>query len=70
MTKYEYKTVKLDVTINGKGMFGTPDRDVPDLNSTLNTEGKEGWRLCESILPTFNGRSDQVILIFEREFME
>ena len=67
MNKYEYKTVKLDVTINGKGLLGTPDRDVPDLEDTLNSEGKEGWRLCETILPTFNGRSDQVILIFERE---
>ncbi len=70
MTKYEYKTVKLDVTINVKGLLGTPDRNVPDLESTLNSEGKEGWRLCQIILPTFNGRSDQAILIFERELIE
>ena len=70
MKKYEYKTVKLDVSINARGLLGTPDRDVPDLESTLNTEGKEGWRLCETILPTFSGRSDQVIVIFERELVE
>lgn len=72
MTKYEYKTVKLDVTIDSKGLLGgVQSIDVPDLETTLNTEGKVGWRFCDTILPIFNGTSaKKVIIVLERELVE
>ena len=62
MTKYEYKTIR----ISQKG-FGFKSRKIPDLESTLNREGKEGWRLCKTIQPAAAmGESTAVIVIFER----
>ncbi|MDE0685069.1 MAG: DUF4177 domain-containing protein [Candidatus Poribacteria bacterium] len=62
MTKYEYKTIR----ISQKG-WGFRSRNIPDLESTLNREGKEGWRLCEVIQPAASmGESTAVIVIFER----
>ena len=46
MTKYEYKTMR----VNQKG-WGFKSRKIPDLENTLNHEGKVGWRLCEVIQP-------------------
>lgn len=66
MTKYEYKTIRLIQ----KG-WGFKSRKIPDLESTLNREGKEGWRLCEVILPSAAlGESTAVIVVFEREIVE
>ena len=62
MVKYEYKTIR----ISQKG-WGFRSRRIPDLESTLNREGKEGWRLCEVIQPAASmGESTAVIVIFER----
>ena len=66
MTKYEYKTITLKQT--GLGLSA---RKIPDLESTLNTEGKEGWRLREIVTPSAAfADSDKVIVIFEREIVE
>ena len=63
MTKYEYKTV----TLGQKGWGLIQSRSIPDLESILNREGKEGWRLCEIVLPSAAyGTSDKAIVIFER----
>ncbi len=67
MTKYEYKTIRIDQ--KGWGLYKS--RKIPDLENTLNQEGKEGWRLCEIVLPSAAfGESDAVIVIFERELVE
>lgn len=66
MTKYEYKTVIL----KQQGL-GFSSRKIPDLESTLNTYGKEGWRLREIVIPSAAlADSNKVILIFERELVE
>lgn len=71
MTKYEYKTLKLDVKIESRGILGIQSMDVPDLEATLNAEGKEGWRLCKFILPIFNSTSsNKVTMVLERELVE
>jgi hypothetical protein len=63
MTKYEYKTI----TMKQKGM-GFTSREVPELETVLNREGRDGWRFREVILPSATfGESDKVIAIFERE---
>ncbi len=62
MAKYEYKTVRL----SQKG-WGLKSRKIPDLESTLNREGNQGWRLCDIILPSATmGESTAVIVVFER----
>ncbi len=62
MQSVEYKVVKTPM----KGIF---KRDVsPDLNNILNAEGKDGWRLVNSVVPAGSlGESEQVVLIFMRE---
>jgi len=62
ISKFEYKVVKLPM----KGIF---TKDVsPDLENVLKTEGKDGWRLVNSIIPTSGlGESERVVLIFMRE---
>ncbi len=66
MTKYEYKTVIL----KQQGL-GFSSRKIPALESTLNTYGKEGWRLREIVIPSAAlADSNKVILIFERELVE
>ena len=64
MGKVEYKVVKLPM----KGL-GILAKDVsPDLDSTLNSEGKDGWRLVNSItLAGGFGESEKLVLIFMRE---
>ena len=63
MVKYEYKTVIL----KQKGL-GFVSKNIPDLESTLNREGREGWRLCEIVIPSAAlGDSTRAIVIFERE---
>ncbi len=66
MTKYEYKTIR----INMKG-WGVKSRKIPDLESTLNREGKEGWRLREIVQPSgIQGSATAVVVILERELVE
>ena len=57
----EYKVVKLPM----KGLF---TKDVsPELENVLNSEGKDGWRLVNSILPASKlGESERLVLIFMR----
>ncbi|MDC1068670.1 DUF4177 domain-containing protein [Candidatus Kapabacteria bacterium] len=67
MKKYEYKTITLEQ--KGLGLFKS--REVPDLDSVLNREGKDGWRFHQVILPSAAfGESDKVIIIFERKLEE
>ena len=66
MTKYEYKTITLKQT--GLGLM---TRKIPDLERTLNTNGREGWRLREIVIPSAAfADSGKVIIIFERELVE
>jgi hypothetical protein len=62
MQSFEYKVVKVPI----KGIF---KRDIsPDFDNILNAEGKEGWKLVNSVVPASGfGESDQVVLIFIRE---
>ena len=61
MTKYEYKTVILKQ--HGLG-FGS--QKIPDLESTLNARGKEGWRLHDIVIPSATlADSNKVILILK-----
>ena len=63
MKRYEYKTVELPL---GMGFFKSK---TPDIESLLNAEGEQGWRLHQIILPATGdfGRSDKFIVILERE---
>ena len=66
MKKYEYKSITIDQ--HGFGILSS--RKVPDLDRTLNSEGRDGWRLCQIIMPSAAfGESDKVILIFERDLV-
>jgi len=62
MNTVEYKVVKLPM----KGVFA---RDVsPDLENVLNNEGRDGWRLVNSVVPASGmGESERLVLIFMRE---
>ena len=64
MGKVEYKVVKLPM--KGLGIF---TKDVsPDLDTTLNSEGRNGWRLVDSTTPASAfGESEKLVLIFMRE---
>ena len=64
MNRVEYKVVKLRM----KGL-GILTKDVsPDLESTLNSEGRDGWRLVNTITPTGGfGESEKLVLVFMRE---
>ena len=62
MSAFEYKVVRLKVG----GTF--KKATIPDdLQSTLNAEGNDGWRLASSFGSTKLGDSQAVILIFIRE---
>lgn len=61
MSQFEYKTIVLTFT---GGIF---KRGLPDIESALNREGREGWQLKEIILPSSSlGTSDCVVAILER----
>ncbi|RKU31760.1 DUF4177 domain-containing protein [Candidatus Poribacteria bacterium] len=62
MQKYEYKTIRL----SQKG-WGFKSRSIPELESTLNEEGKEGWRLCNIVQPAAAfGETTAIIIILEK----
>ena len=62
MSGVEYKVVKVPM----KGVF---TRDVsPELENVLNAEGRDGWRLVDSIVPASGmGESQRVVLVLMRE---
>lgn len=62
MSSVEYKVVKVPM----KGVF---TRDVsPELENVLSAEGRDGWRLVNSIVPASGmGESERVVLVFMRE---
>jgi hypothetical protein len=62
MSSVEYKVVKVPM----KGVF---TRDVsPELENVLNAEGRDGWRLVNSIVPAGGmGESERVVLVLMRE---
>lgn len=63
MKKYEYKTVEMPFK------FGLFKQKMPDIESLLNAEGAQGWRLHEVVLPASSnmGQSEKIVVIFERE---
>jgi len=61
MSKFEYKTIEL------KFRSGFFRQGLPDIESALNREGKDGWQLKQIILPSSAmGTSDSVVAILER----
>jgi hypothetical protein len=67
MKSLEYKVVKLPM--KGLGVF---TKDVsPELESTLNSEGRDGWQSVNSIVPASGlGESEKLVLVFMREMMK
>jgi hypothetical protein len=62
MSKFEYKTVVLPF---GHGIF---KRGLPDIESALNKEGKDGWQFKQIVLPSSDwGKSDSMVAILERK---
>jgi len=58
---YEYKTVKLPFRV---GIF---KQGLPDIQTTLETHGRDGWRFKQMILPSSQwGSSDSMVAILER----
>lgn len=66
MKRYQYKTVEMPFK------FGLFKQGTPDIQDTLNIEGKQGWRLHQMVLPAGSnmGQSEKMIAIFERELTE
>jgi len=62
MSKFEYKTIVLPFK------FGIFKRGVPDVESALNKEGRDGWRFKQMVLQASAnfGESVGMIAIFER----
>jgi hypothetical protein len=61
MNRFEFKTIVLTFT---GGVFR---RGLPDIESALNKEGKDGWQLKQMILPSSAlGTSDCVVAVLER----
>lgn len=66
MKRYEYKTLELPFK------FGIFKQGTPDIEDALNSEGAEGWRLHQMVLPASSnmGQSERMIAILEREMTE
>jgi transcriptional regulator with XRE-family HTH domain len=69
MRKYEYKTVDIDVK---KGFLsGFKATPLPNLDTLLNEEGQNGWRLIQILNPDLLGSygkaTERLSAIFERE---
>ena len=62
MSKFEYKTVVLPFK------FGIFKRGLPDVESALNKEGRDGWQLKQMVVQASSnlGESVGMIAIFER----
>jgi hypothetical protein len=64
MPKWEYKTIKIDA----KGMLGGIV-DTPQLDSLLNSLGREGWNLV-SVFDTnmmAQGATREIVAVLKRE---
>jgi hypothetical protein len=62
VSKFEYKTVVLPFK------FGIFKRGLPDVESALNKEGRDGWRFKQMVLQASAnfGESVGMIALFER----
>jgi DNA-binding XRE family transcriptional regulator len=61
MSRYEYKTMVLPFR------FGIFKQGLPDIQSALTKEGREGWQFKQMLLPSSDwGKSDNMIAILER----
>lgn len=61
MTVYEYKTLVLQFKA---GFF---KKRLPDIETALNKEGKDGWQLKQIVLPSSTlGTSDSMVVVLER----
>ena len=61
MAIYEYKTIVLPFKA---GFF---KQGLPDIESALNKQGKEGWQLKQIVLPSSSlGTSDSMVVVLER----
>ncbi len=64
MTKYEYKTIELN--LKGSGFFGPTKAE--EFEATLNAQGAQGWRYADTVLQTgVDGVAFRLKLVFERE---
>jgi transcriptional regulator with XRE-family HTH domain len=66
MKRFEYKTVEMPFK------FGLFKQKTPEVETLLNAEGEQGWRLHQIVLPASSnfGASDRMVVIFEREKMQ
>jgi hypothetical protein len=61
MNRFEYKTTVL------RYQYGFFKNRTPDIQSMLERESDQGWRLKEMLMATNNsGGADSVITVFER----
>ena len=61
MPRYEYKSIVLPFQM---GVF---KQSLPDIQTTLNAEGRQGWQFKQMILPSSQwGSSDSMVAILER----
>jgi len=61
MTRWEYQTIK----IKAKGLLGGKIDDV-QVDTALNTAGRDGWELAGTESVTSSGITTCVLLIFKR----
>jgi hypothetical protein len=65
MNRFEYKTIVLPFRM---GVF---KQGLPDIQTTLKIEGREGWQLEQMVLPSTGwGKSDDMVAILERAIEE
>jgi len=65
MRDYEYRTVTIDYP---KLRFGWLRRRLPDFDTVLNREARDGWRLHRVLEPADGfGATAAFVAIFERE---
>lgn len=61
MLQFEYKTVVLPFRM---GIF---KQGLPDIQTALNAEGRQGWQFKQMVLPSSDwGKSDSMVAILER----
>jgi len=62
---YEYKSIVLPFKA---GLF---HQGLPDIESALNPQGREGWRMKQIILPSSSwGTSDSMVAVLERQLTD
>lgn len=61
MRTFEYKSVVLSFHV---GLF---KQGLPDIQTTLNEHGHQGWQFKQMVLPSSDwGKSDSMVAILER----